>query len=64
MKLLKRDEVCDLTRMSRATLYIEVGAGRFPKPIKVTRRSVAWIENEVLEYLQGRPRAAGNDIKI
>ena len=47
-----------MTRMSKATLYVEIKADRFPKPIKVTRRSVAWIENEVLEYLQGRPRAA------
>ena len=63
MKLLKRDEVCNLTRMSRATLYVEIKAGRFPRPIRVTRRSTAWIEFEVMEYLQSRPRTAGDELK-
>ena len=61
MKLLRRDEVLLIVPFSRATLYAEIKGGRFPAPIKISRKAVAWHEDEILDYLKSRPRAnAGN----
>ena len=63
MKLLTRDEVLKLVTMSRAMLYVEVRAGRFPSPIKLGRRRVAWREDELMSWVQSRPRAACDEPK-
>ena len=64
MKLLKIDEVTKMLGISKATLYASIQRGEIPPAIKITRRSRAWVEAEIIEYLESRPRAAGNDIKI
>ena len=63
MKLLTRDEVLEIVPMSRAMLYVEVRAGRFPSPIRLGRRRVAWREDELMSWVQNRPRAAGDGLK-
>ena len=41
---------------SRSTMYKEIQEGKFPPPIKLGKRSSAWIEAEVEENAQARIR--------
>lgn len=50
-RLLKIDEVSDLASLSRSTIYLLISKGTFPKPIKIGSHSVAWIEAEILDYI-------------
>ena len=55
--LLSADEVCDQTRLSRATIWRLEASGKFPKRRQITRQRVAWIAEEVLEWARSRPAA-------
>ena len=55
--LLSADEVCDQTRLSRATIWRLEAAGEFPKRRQITRQRVAWLTEEVLEWARSRPTA-------
>ena len=49
-RLLRRPEVEKLTGLSRARIYEEMAAGRFPRQVKTGLRSVAWVELEIEEW--------------
>lgn len=55
-RLLRLSEVRHLTGLSQSSLYAEMQAGRFPRPLKLTRRSVAWRENQIAEWISERVR--------
>lgn len=56
-RALRIREVCARVGMSRAWVYQEVAAGRFPRHIKLGYSS-AWLESEVDEWLAGKAREA------
>jgi len=47
---LKLPEVCRKTGLSRSTVYKQIKAGTFPKQIKLTEHSSAWIASEIQEW--------------
>ena len=57
--LLSRFEVERLTGLSTSSLYRAMRHSDFPDPIRVTARSVRWRVDEVLAWIEGRPRASG-----
>lgn len=57
-RYIRRPEVELLTGLSRSTIYRMMDTGEFPKPIKLTKKAVAWREAEILEWLASRPAAA------
>lgn len=65
MKLLRKTELLEIVGVSDATLDRMVRAGRFPAPLRIGKRAVAWPEAEVREWLaeraaeRDRERAAG-----
>jgi|SaaInlStandDraft_1057018.scaffolds.fasta_scaffold885033_1 prophage regulatory protein len=50
MKILKLKEVLELISISKSTLYNEINEGRFPEPIKLSRRSVGWLIEDVYNW--------------
>ena len=58
-RLLRRQEVLDLVQFSLTTLYRLMANGDFPRPVKLGARAVAWWEDEVLEWMEQRPRSTG-----
>ena len=54
--LLSREEVLEMLKCSRSTLYSLMAAG-FPKPFKLSRRVNRWRRCEIEEWLDQRPRA-------
>ena len=58
VRLLRRRQVEALVGLRRSALYALVAAGKFPRPIRLTVRAVAWIEMEVFEWVAGRVAAS------
>ncbi|MGB7510930.1 MAG: AlpA family phage regulatory protein [Pelodictyon phaeoclathratiforme] len=44
--------------ISRAAFYRGISEGRYPKPVKLSERSVAWREGDILELVE---RLSGNE---
>ena len=53
-QLLKFLEVKERTRLSKSHLYDLVKRDLFPKPIKLSERSSAWVESEVQDWIEAR----------
>jgi prophage regulatory protein len=45
------------TGLSRSALYESIKQGRFPRPVPIGARAVAWSASEVDEWIAGRLRA-------
>lgn len=58
VRLLRLPEVRNRTGLSTSTLYALMQAGAFPRPVKLTARSVAWPENLVADWIAARLAAA------
>ena len=43
--------VCAVTGLSRSTIYRMVGAGTFPRPVKISKARIAWRESEVMAWV-------------
>ena len=50
-KLLKAQDVADLTSMSLSHLHRLARDGKFPKPIKIGENRSAWLESDVQEWI-------------
>lgn len=53
-KLIKKNEVLLTCGISTSTLYRLIKSGQFPQAVKTSERAVAWIENEVAEWIETR----------
>jgi len=53
-KLLKLNTVLAITGLSRSYVYALAQQDLFPKPVKLTERSSAWVEAEVQEWIESR----------
>lgn len=50
-KLMKLPTVLTHVAISRSKLYAQIKAGTFPQPISLGGRAVAWIEEEVQDWI-------------
>jgi len=53
-KLIKLNSVLAITGLSRSYVYALAQQDLFPKPVKLTERSSAWVEAEVQEWIEER----------
>lgn len=53
-RILKLPEVIQKTGLSRSTIYAYKKEGIFPEPIKLGRRSVGWIEQDIEKWIEGK----------
>jgi prophage regulatory protein len=56
MNTLRLPLVLQKIGMSRAWLYREVAAGRFPEPLALGSRARGWVESDVDAWLKARQR--------
>jgi prophage regulatory protein len=54
MELLKIAEVCELMKVSKASVYRRINDSGFPLPIRVGKRSRVWNRLEVMEWIASR----------
>lgn len=55
--MLKRKQVEGMTGLSRSSIYALMDKSRFPRAIKLSERSVGWLESEIQEWLKNRVSA-------
>lgn len=59
-RLIRRTDVQKMIGLSRSTIYTRLDKNSphfdpsFPKPIKLGAMSVAWVESEILEWIEAR----------
>ncbi|WP_247539173.1 helix-turn-helix transcriptional regulator [Ralstonia pseudosolanacearum] len=55
LRILRMKQLIERTRLSRATLYVLMSADpSFPRKIKLTARTVGWLESEVDAWITSR----------
>ncbi len=55
--LLRLPEVVRRTGRRRSSIYSDMRAGRFPSPVKIGPRAIAWPESTVERWIAERVRA-------
>jgi prophage regulatory protein len=53
-KFLRLPAVLERCGHKRSTLYLAVAQGRFPKPVNIGERAVAWVESEIDAWIAAR----------
>ncbi len=59
MKVIRLQQVMQMTGLGRSTVYKYVSENWFPKPIPLGGRSVGWLESEVVEWIMARVSERG-----
>ncbi|HBO7423514.1 TPA: AlpA family transcriptional regulator [Pseudomonas aeruginosa] len=54
MKVIRLQQVMEMTGLGRSTIYKYFSESWFPKPIPLGGRSVGWLESEVAEWILER----------
>lgn len=53
-RILRCTQVLDRRGDGRTTMYSDIAAGLFPKPVRIGKRSVGWPESEVEAIVRAR----------
>ena len=51
-KIIKLEEVVELTKLGKTTIYTMAKDEKFPKPMKLGKRSSGWFEHEIERWMQ------------
>jgi prophage regulatory protein len=51
---IRLEQVKARTGLSRSTLYAYIRDGRFPAPVSISERCVAWVEGEIDRWMAER----------
>ena len=54
--LLRLPDVQKLTGLSRSSVYRLEASGDFPQHVRLSERATAWRKDELLEWVDTRPR--------
>ncbi|MGT3216049.1 AlpA family phage regulatory protein [Yersinia enterocolitica] len=60
-KLIRLPKVIEITGKSRTRIYEDMELNTFPKAIKIDPRSVAWVEQEIIEWIEERKKQRFQD---
>lgn len=55
-ELIPLREVMKRTGRRRSAIYDDINKGRFPKPVRLGKRSSRWVASEVAEWINDRIR--------
>ena len=58
--LMRLPEVIKLTGFRRSQIYRLVNIGEFPKQVKISSKSVAWLESELEEWMDKKIQESRN----
>lgn len=54
MRLIKLKEVIHITTLGRSTIYKYMADNNFPKAVSLGDRAVAWVEEEVQDWMMAK----------
>jgi prophage regulatory protein len=55
-RLIRMRELVKIVGLTKSSLYREIAAGRFPKPVRLTENCVAWDSRLVTAWMESRQR--------
>ena len=58
---MRLPEVIKLTGFRRSQIYRLVNIGEFPKQVKISSKSVAWLESELEEWMDKKIQESRNN---
>ena len=61
-KFLRRPEVIERTGLSRSTIYSYMTLGKFPRPVRIGARAVAWREEDIDNWMASRGEADPSEV--
>ncbi|MGR5419681.1 AlpA family transcriptional regulator [Vibrio sp. PNB22_4_1] len=50
-RLIRLNEVMNLTALSRSAIYRKMKTGEFPQSVNIGDRAVAWVEQDIKEWI-------------
>ena len=53
-KILRLPAVAEKAGISRSAIYLGIANGDFPRPIKLSKRSVGWTESSINIWIEQR----------
>jgi prophage regulatory protein len=53
-RLIRLEEVKRRTGFQKSSIYNRVADGMFPRPVNLGARAVAWVEDEIQEWIDAR----------
>jgi prophage regulatory protein len=56
LRILKRRAAEAKCGLSKTALYDKIQKGKFPKPVKLSPKSVGWLESELDQWIEARIR--------
>ena len=51
-RVLKMDEVCKKTGISKTEIYRQMAAGKFPAHFKIGKRGTGWVSSEIDQWIE------------
>lgn len=54
-RLLRLPQVTNLTGLGRTAIYAAIQRGDFPRQVRLTERTSAWREADILGWINSRP---------
>ena len=57
-RLIRLPEVENTVGLRKSAIYAAIGEGKFPSPIKLSRRAVCWNSHEIEAWVQSRINGA------
>lgn len=54
-RILRLHQVKEITGLGRFCIYAQMDEGKFPKPLKLTGKSVGWKLSAIMEWIESRP---------
>lgn len=58
MKFLNIKQVAEKAGISRSAIYLLISAGKFPKQVRVGKKSSRWFESEIEGWMGQQPRSS------
>jgi len=62
-QLIRLAVVLEMTGLSKTSLYEAVNSGSFPKNVKISERSSAWVKSEVLVWIKEKIEERSQEAK-
>lgn len=54
--MLRLDRVKLITGLSRSQIYYRIEQGRFPRPVQLGEKAVAWRQTEIIVWMEALPK--------
>ena len=55
-ELMEQQEVLDMLKIKRSSLYYWINNGTFPKPLKLGSRQARWVKKDIVEWFERKYR--------